>query len=158
MEDYIPTHEDWQMANDVMEVGKALSSVSEKKELFKQVIKDQVLNGYLNPLEFYRQAKIITECIDELKKDSDIYECAYTEREKYGKEKPKINGSVIDHGSRQTFDYKSCNDSEWNRLKEELSKREAFLKNVPPEGTVDPKTGELIMPPSIKVSNFFTVK
>jgi hypothetical protein len=135
-----------------------LLTTLEKKEVFKQNIKDRVLEGRLNPLEFYRQAKIAGDCIEELKKDADILSCAQDERARYGKEKPSINGSIVDTGSKTTYDFKSCNDPVWNELKEKISEREKLLKALPPEGMADPSTGGIIMPPTSKVSNFITVK
>jgi hypothetical protein len=116
------------------------------------------MEGTINPLEFYRRAKLIEQCIDELKKDADVFDCATTERAKWGKEKPVVNGAVVDTGSRTTYDYESCNDSVYNKLKEDLKAREAYLKALPSQGAVDPDTGELIMPPVKKISEFITVK
>lgn len=133
-----------------------------QKELFRASIKDKVMSGSLNPLEFYRQAKLITDCIDDLKKDSDIFDCAQTERLKYGKEKPVINGSVVDISSRSTPDYNSCGDPVYDDLKERLKAREQFLKSLPKEGLIvtDPETGETktIFPPIFKETSFITVK
>ncbi|HYH14718.1 MAG TPA: hypothetical protein VD794_05850 [Flavisolibacter sp.] len=127
-------------------------------ESFKQSVKDKILDGKINPLEFYRQAKLMSECIDELKSDAEIKECAFLEREKWGKEKAKINGSIIDRGSKTTYDYKYCNDSVWNSLKEQLAKREQYLKSLPAQGAVDPESGELVYPPKANVSEYITVK
>jgi hypothetical protein len=124
----------------------------------KSSIKREILNGEKNPLEFYVQAKMLTDLIEDLKKDSEIFDCAYTERLKYGKEKPTVNGSVIDISSRSTPDYNTCGDPVYDELKEKLKAREKFLKNLPPDGTVDPETGLLIKPPVIKESQFVTVK
>lgn len=159
--EYIPTEQEQQQAYEYFEAARALPTIVEKKELVFKAVKDQILQGYVNPLEFYRQAKVMEEVIDALKKDPDIFDCAYTEREKYGKEKPKINGATIDTQQRTNYDYKACNDPVWNRLKEELSAREAFLKTIKePLTTVDTATGDTvtIQPPTLKISNFFTVK
>lgn len=156
-----PTEQERQEGQDYYEAASALPTLADKADLFKQSVKDQILNGYLNPLEFYRQAKIVGECIEELKKDPEIYDCAYTEREKYGKEKPKVNGAVIDNGSRTTYNYKSCNDPEYNRLEKELEDRKAFLKALKePLTVVDTASGETvtIQPPTLTISNFITVK
>jgi hypothetical protein len=160
-ETYIPTEQEQQEAHELFEAAKALPTVAEKKDLVFKSVKDQIMQGYLNPLEFYRQAKVIVDVVEALKKDPDIFDCAWTEREKYGKEKPVINGSVIDNGQKTTYDYKSCNDPEYNRLSKELKEREAFLKSLKQEITVvDTTTGDTvtIQPPTIKISNFFTVK
>jgi biotin synthase-related radical SAM superfamily protein len=133
-----------------------------QKELFRADLKDKILNGEVNPLEFYRQAKLFTDLIEDLKKDSDIFDCAQTERLKYGKEKPVINGSVVDISSRSTPDYNSCNDPVYDDLKEKIKAREQFLKALPKEGLIvtDPETGETktIFPPIFKESSFVTVK
>jgi hypothetical protein len=157
----MPTEHEQQEAYEYNQAVSALPTIVESKELFKRAVKEQVLSGFKNPLDFYRQAKIIIDCMEELKKDSEIFDCAYTEREKYGKEKPVINGSVIDTGSKTNYDYKACNDPVWNALKEAISDREKFLKSLKePTTIVDTKTGEAVTinPPETKVSNFFTVK
>lgn len=129
-----------------------------QKQEFKAKIKNDIMEGSLPPLEFYRRAKLIDECIEELKKDQDIFDYAVSERAKWGKEKPVVNGSVVDTGSRTTYDYESCNDSVYNELKEKIKAREAYLKALPPQGAVDPDTGELVLPPVKRVSEFITVK
>ncbi len=140
---------------------KLPSTVSDITYL-KQSIKSSILSGEKNPLEFYVQAKMLTDLVEDLKKDSDIFDCAYTERLKYGKEKPTVNGSVIDISSRSTPDYNTCGDPVYNELKEKLKARELFLKNLPKEGLIvtDPDSGETktIYPPTFKESQFFTVK
>lgn len=127
-------------------------------EHFKASIKESILEGTLNPLSFYRDIKLMQDCLEDLKKDPDIFDCAYSERQKYGKEKPSINGSVVDIQSRSTPDYNSCGDPVYNELKEKIKAREQFLKNLPPEGTVDPETGVFIKPPVVKESQYVTVK
>lgn len=133
-----------------------------QKQSFKADIKNQIMEGTLNPLEFYRRAKLIDECIEELKKDPEVFEYAVSERAKWGKEKPVVNGSVVDTGSKTTYDYKACGDAVWESLKEQLQAREKFLKTIPREGLIvtDPNTGETvtIYPPAEKVSEFITVK
>lgn len=129
-----------------------------QKQEFKEKIKNEIMEGALNPLEFYRRAKLIDECIEELKKDADIFDYAVSERAKWGKEKPLVNGSIVDTSSRTTYDYESCNDSVYNELKEKIKAREAYLKALPPQGAVDPDTGELVLPPVKRVSEFITVK
>lgn len=135
-----------------------LPATLEQKQLFIETIKEKILEGKLNPLEFYRQAKIIVESVEELKKDSEIFECASTEIAKYGKEKPSINGAVVTQGSRSTYDYESTGDPVWKELKEKIQEREKFLKAIPSGGTVDPDSGLLLQPPTVKVSEFITVK
>jgi hypothetical protein len=140
----------------------ALPTTIQQKELFKERVRDQIVNGTLNPLEFYRQAKLITDCVDDLKKDGEVMDCAMSEIAKYGKEKPSINGSIVDKGSKTTYDYKVCGDKVWEDLKEQLAVREKFLKAIPSGGLVvtDPSTGETVtlMPPMAKVSEYITVK
>lgn len=157
----ILTEQEHREAHEYFEACQAFPTLAEKKELVFKSIKEQILTGYLNPLEFYRQAKAIIDTVEALKKDPDIFDCAWTEREKYGKEKPVINGSVIDSGQRTTYDYESTGDHVYQRLKEELKQREAFLKTIKEEMIiVDPKTGEgiTVKPPVQKVSTFITVK
>lgn len=153
-----PTPQEEAESWEIYEVDKSFMTLFEKTELLKQNIKDQVLSGYMNPLEFYRFAKVITEALDDLKKDPDIFDAASTERAKYGKDKAIINGVVFDVSQRATPDYKTCGDPVYNRLKEELSAREKLLKNLPSEGMADPETGEIIKPPVINISQFVTVK
>lgn len=159
--EYMPTEQEQQEAFEYFDAAKTLPTIAEKKDVVKGAIKDQILSGYLNPLEFYRQAKIVADVVEELKKDPDIFDAAWTEREKYGKGKAVINGATIDCQQRTTHNYKLCNDPEYNRLYQALKDREAFLKSLKePITIVDTQTGETatIQPPTITISNFFTVK
>jgi hypothetical protein len=139
------------------EVPILLTSV-EQKEAFRLQVRERILNGDLNPLQFYVSAKLVTDAIEDLKKDPDVYDCVSTEIAKYGKEKPTVNGSIVTSSQRSTPDYESCGDTVYNELKQKLKDREQFLKNLPPEGTVNPDTGELIKPPVFKYTTYITVK
>ncbi len=153
-----PTDEDQKEAYEYYEVTKAFSTLKEKGDILKQSIKEQILSGHLNPLEFYRQAKLISDCIEELKKDAEVFECAMSETEKYPKGKADINGSIVSSGSRRNYDYASCNDSLYNSLKEQIKQREQYLKSLPVHGAADPLTGELVLPPKTTTSTFIIVK
>lgn len=155
---YNPTDQEMQEAQDYFEATKSLVTVAEKKDVFKLAIKEQILNGYLNPLEFYRQAKIAAECIEELKKDPDVFDCAMEEINKYGKEKPNVKGAIVSASHRSNYNYESTGDPIWKELKQKLQEREKFLKAIPSAGTVDPDTGVLIMPPTVTETQFITVK
>jgi hypothetical protein len=157
-ETFQPTESEQQAAYEYFEACKAMTTITEKKEVVKLALKEQILNGYLNPLEFYRQAKIAAECIDDLKKDPEVFEMAMTEIAKYGKEKPTVNGAVVTSSQRSVYDYESTGDPVWKELKQKLKDREKFLQNIPSGGVADPETGEMIMPPTIKISEFITVK
>lgn len=154
----IPTEEEQKEAQEVYEASKALSTIAERKDLVIKSTKDQIMAGYLNPLEFYRQAKLFTECIEALKKDPDIIDCAQTEVLKYGKEKPVVNGAVVTMSSRSTPDYSSCGDPVYETLKEQLKAREQFLKSIPSGGVADPETGQIIQAPVVRETSFITVK
>lgn len=153
-----PTEQEKKEAYEYAEAVRALPTIADKKDLVKKSLKDQILSGYMNPLEFYRQAKVIADVIEDLKKDPEIFDAAYSERLKYGKEKPSINGSIVDVSTRTTYDYASCGDPVYDELKEKIKDREKFLKALPETGTVDPETGVFIKAPIAKESQFFTVK
>ena len=161
MEDtYIPTEQEEREAYDQYQALTSLQTVADKAEIFKRSMRDQILSGHTNPLEFYRQAKIVAEAIEELKKDPDILDCAVTERQKWGKEKATVNGSVMDVQQRTTYDYDSCGDPVYDKLKKEVKEREAFLKAIKEPTTLVMDGGEAvtIMPPTQKISQFITVK
>ena len=109
---------------------------------FKEGLKDKILSGEMNPLEYYRTKKLFTEALEDVAKDSEVMGCAFDEIAKYGKEKPVVQGSVIGSGSKTTYDYSTCGDSVWNELKEKIQEREKYLKALPVEGAVSPETGE----------------
>ncbi len=153
-----PTDEDQKEAYEYYEVTKAFSTLKEKGDILKQSIKEQILSGYLNPLEFYRQAKLISDCIEELKKDAEILECANTEIRKYPKGKADINGSTIKLVSRDTPDYDSCCDPVYEELKEKMEARKKFLKNIPSTGAADPETGQILYPPVLKNIEYIQVE
>jgi hypothetical protein len=157
-ETYIPTDDEMNLAFGMEAAKSSFEFLGDEVALFKTTVKNQILEGYLNPLEFYRKAKIITEAIEDLKKDPDVFDCAWNERQKFGKDKAIVNGSVIEIGQRSTPDYKSCEDPVYNELKEKLKARERFLQSLPDTGTVDPETGLLIKAPVQKISTYITVK
>jgi hypothetical protein len=129
-------------------------------EKFSVILKDEALNGYVNPLEFYVKLKAIIETCSRLIADDEIQTAAMKEHEKEGLKEVCVLGSKVmirENGTR--YDFTGCNDPIWEDCKtladtatKTLKDREAFLKTIRPGMKVaDAETGELLSAP-VKLS------
>ncbi len=122
---------------------------------YHQTVKAEIIN-HKAPLKVRAKLAYLKTVIDNILEDKEIKESFLKEYLLYGKEKViTIDGvemSEMEAGVK--YFYKDSGDPTWNDLNkeiEELTKkrkeREAFLRSLPYEGTVDPKTGLYITPP-----------
>ena len=144
-----------------METIKALSVIADAPITYVEIgnvihgMKAELLSGDYNPLDVELKLKAIEEITKQLRADEDIRAFVLKEAEKYGKsfEWKGAKMSIREVGVK--YDYATTGDSTWAMLdaeekaiKEQKKAREKFLQAVPPNGTVSPETGELIMPPA----------
>jgi len=134
------------------------------RNVFVQKVKDEILSGQYHPLQVEAYLKGAEETIKAIRGDRDVKEQVIDELEKYGKT-TDIYGCNFTRSDRRTFNFATCNDSEWDEitakmeaLKEQIKEREAFLKTIPESGMVNPATGELINPPQYTATPVITVK
>ncbi|HUX57101.1 MAG TPA: hypothetical protein VMV77_09010 [Bacteroidales bacterium] len=140
----------------------ALSTISvlpsEKLEVaqFARMLKSEILANDRDPLSILKHLKLIQKTLDDVLTDDDIDEHFLTEAEKYKEKTFKHLGcefSIAETGVRN--DFKECGDEQWYdlqkelaELKKKLKEREAFLKSIPYEGTVDPVNGNFLTKPT----------
>lgn len=132
---------------------------------FARKVKEEVLSGFADPLEFYIRWKAISAMFELVEKDADIKAAVLKEAEKHGK-------SFDFHGARVTikeagvrYDFSQCGCADWHfhanaveSHKNNLRNVEDFLKHVPETGTADPETGEIVYPPARKSTTIVSIE
>ena len=142
---------------------KRLAETKEQAASFTASLVEEIGEGYHNPLEVLVLLKLNIEALKAVMDSEELKQAAGNELAKYQNEKTQAFGFEITRGSRATYDYTGCNDNVWLELKEEidfkskkLTERESFLKSIKLDfGVADTDSGELILPPSKKTTDFF---
>ena len=143
------------MKNELATIIKPLSKI-ERVEKTAEIV-DMFLGGEQNPVELFLKLKGFQDMIKEALDNEAVKRCIQDDSEKNGKTYTML-GVEVTNSSRKTYDYKACNDSVYNDLEKQLKERTAFLKTIPATGTVNPETGELILPPLASESKFLKTK
>lgn len=119
---------------------------------FTQKVKEEVLSGDRDPLQFATLFKALEECVKTLRTDEEIREAILTEANKYPGKTFELHSAKFTIRESVTYDYST--DSTWNELnsklnaiKAEMKDRETFLKSLKTP-VADPETGEMINPVS----------
>jgi len=117
---------------------------------FVQLIED----GDVNPLDTIVKMHAVGKLVEGVTKNIMVKDAVKAELERYGTKNVKYNGVTFQLKAVSTkYDYSTCNDPIWQRLKNNadiataaLKEREEFLKMIPLEGftQVDPLTGEVV--------------
>ena len=117
---------------------------------FVQMIED----GDVNPLDTIVKMHAVGKLVEGVTKNIMVKDAVKAELERYGTKNVKYNGVTFQLKAVSTkYDYSTCNDPIWQRLKNNadiaaaaLKEREEFLKMIPLEGftQVDPLTGEVV--------------
>lgn len=103
--------------------------------------KEEILNGYSEPLEVAIQLKAMEDIIKSLRSDPEIKEMIIEEAEKYGKTFEKFGTKFT---LRQSVRYE-YNDQQVKDWEEKIKSRKAMLKSLTSE-VADTETGEMISP------------
>jgi hypothetical protein len=154
-----------------MEQCKALSIIKQMPEnkaqidSFIKAAENEILSGFFNPLEVEKQLKIMEELITGLRKNPKIREQLLNELDKYSEKTISAFGVDFTKGNRTTYDYSTCNDSELEKLMadkkmldEKIKSRQEMLKNIQPNAAVNPETGEYLLQPIKKTTEFVSIK
>lgn len=121
---------------------------------YSQLIRESVLNGEVDPLDFAAQVSALEQLFKNLKADHLIKDVVLQEAEKYGKsfEKGNAKFQIKEMGVR--FDYSNCEDVEWETICSEVNKwtekkksRENFLRGIEPNAEVYGSDGTQLKPP-----------
>lgn len=116
---------------------------------FANKLRNELLNGDIDPLQLLKMRKAIDSVFENIK--DDLRTTSVEAAEKYGKGKFGLNGSeyeVKEMGIK--YNYDGCGDPEYKKLKDATKSREAFLKSLKePFKYIDPDGGEevTIYPP-----------
>lgn len=133
------------------------------------MMKDNLLNGEISPLEAIVKAKSLNDIISSFLKDDEVKDCIINECEKYGRgETPSFSGATV--RVRETgvkMDYSVCNDPVYNHmaeqmeyLKEQMRQREKELRVITTKRTeVNEDNGEVytIYPPARTASTSYII-
>jgi hypothetical protein len=129
-----------------------------KADVAKQfaLIKESVINGAVDPLDFSAQITILESLFLQLKSDEQIKSAILKEAEKYGlKSFEKGNATFTIKEVGVKYDYSTCNDSTWDMLNDKAAElndlkkeRENWLKSMRPNIEVYGTDGVQINPPA----------
>lgn len=142
------------MSNELTIIKQFPQTPSEKR-LFVDEITEQILSGNYNPLDIELQLKNLEDVISAIRKNESVKKAVMNEATKYG-QKFEFKNAEITVTGRTTYDY--SNDAEWNDLKEKIKAREDKLKVARDHKVIDEETGEILMPPISKFSEYLTIK
>lgn len=130
---------------------------------YVQLLKADILSGYINPLKSALMLKSFEDILKALKSDEEIKRYIREESDKYTEKTIDFEGAKLSKQDRQSYDYSECNDSVWNdlsarisQLECELKGREAWLKTLKTL-TPDTNTGEMILPPKITYNSIISI-
>lgn len=129
-----------------------------ERGFFVEKCVDEITSGNRNPLDFELMLKNLEDTISAIRKDERVKNCIQSEVQKYSEKTIVFGDYEITKSQRTTYDY--SNDSTWVELKEKIKQREELLKAINPSITeiADSKTGEMLMPPLKKQSDYLTIK
>jgi hypothetical protein len=139
---------------------------SSEEEIAKYVrsLKAEILASK-EPLKVLSQLKYAEKTIAIILKDKELDNLFIDEAYKFGESFDYLGHHFDIRETGTKYDYAGCKDSVWDYLNEksdklnaEIKAREAFLKTLPLEGTVNPETGELIHRPPKTSSTKVVVK
>lgn len=150
--------------NDIAELSamgvmNLMPSNKEQVARFVDIISEQAIDGYVDPIQLAVQLKTMEEVVSRLRKDKRIVDIILSEIDKYGKKASYQGAEVTVRENGTRYDYSVCQDSEHDqlvsdieRLTARLKEREAFLKSIKPGyPVVNEETGEVHYAP-IKTS------
>jgi len=134
---------------------KQLPETKSEIKNYTRIIKEKVLDGEVNVLEFAARVSALEQLFKALKSDHLIKDVILEESEKYGSksfEQGNAKFQIKEVGVK--FDFTTCMDVEWESLDSELKRiselkkeREAFLKTIKPGMEIFGSDGVQLMPP-----------
>lgn len=146
----------------VLNVFNLLPTGLHNSEIFKNAIEEELYdNGNLYPHEVLRTVNITVKILSEIVKSPRFKASLYAEM---SDKKEIYDGFTITQKYVNSYDFKNCNDSVYMELyekmeflKDNIKKREMFLKAVPEDGIVNGDTGEIINKAEVNSTMSFTV-
>lgn len=130
---------------------------------YVELIKQDILSGYINPLESALMIKAFEDILKALKDDAEIKAYINKESDKYTEKTIDFHGAKITKQDRPKYDFSVCDDAIWNLLQNkllqtqcEIKGRENWLKTIK-EPTCDTDTGQMINPPSKQNTSILSI-
>jgi hypothetical protein len=141
-----------------------LPATKKEREHFIGKVIAEVQSGERNPIEAHVLLNNLKTLAAELAKNEDFKEAVISTLMHYDGNKTGFGDFEISLTCRKSFDFETCEDSEWERLDAEIKslnvlkkERESFLKTIKqPIGNIE--TGEVIHPPAYTSTEVITVK
>ena len=159
--------EDLQQQKLKMAQHNVLNMVPQNKRDITRVaafIVSSVIAGDANPLEIDVKLRYLEELISQVRSNTKMKAEILEEAEKYPEKTFQAYGVEITKTSRGSYDYKSCGDSFYDGVIQELEElngyrkeREKLLQNLK-ENLVVKETGEIISPPQKSSTDSIRVK
>ena len=134
---------------------KRLPENKEQIKTFVAAVKNELLNGEIEPLQLDYRLKVIEEMIKGIRKDSEIKELTYDEATKYGKT-IDFDHCEIRLSEKKTYDFKQ--DHVIQDLEMKLKARKQLLKSVTGNTIVYDEQGAQLQPLPYKTTNIITYK
>lgn len=130
-----------------------LPQTKEQVENYTKIIRESVLNGEVDALDFAAKISALEKLFTTLKSDILIKDCILNEAEKYGKSFEKGNAKFNIKEVGVTYDFSNCNDFEYEKLSVQISEltekkktRESFLKGISIDTEVYGSDGVQLLP------------
>ena len=134
-----------------------------QQETFAAALIEEILSGNANALEVEVYLKSMEKLIETVRKNPYVKDAVIAEAVKYGEKTFDHLGCKITVTGKQTFDYSSCCSSEWDKLDAEIKSLSARKKELEEhlktlKVSYSTLEGEIINPPTVSRSEFFTIK
>lgn len=135
------------------------------RQLFHQKVKDEILSGLYNPIEFAYMLKCAEDTIEAIRKDKEVQSAIENEFDKHGLKTIELNGLSVTNVEKTKYDYSTCEDATLNELLESkvkidelIKSRQKVLQNIKENDFADVNSGEIIKLPLKTYTKYFTFK
>ena len=130
---------------------------------YVELVKSDILSGYINPLESAQMLKSFEDIVKALRGDEQIKKYIESECDKYVEKSFSHNGSMFTKQERTKYIYENCKDDVWNDLMTQKAQIEAAIKGR--EGwlktlkypTPDVNTGCIVNPPATEFQTVISI-
>jgi len=140
-----------------------LPTTQKEIEVYVDMVKNDILSGYIQPEASAIVLKAYEEIIKTLRSDYEIKEYIQNACDLHPEKSFSYQDAKFTKTERSLFDFKACEDHEWlqlqmklNKIKGEIKVREEWLKTLK-EPTPDPETGEIINNPVCEKTSIVSI-
>ena len=139
-------------------VMKLLPATKSELTTYAGKVKDELMNGTYNPLEFAGMLKAMEELTKMLRQDADIKVLIEDEADKYPEKTIDLGNFTITKSWRKSYDYTGCDEyldtleQEVEKLKKVIDARKRTIL-----GGVNPETGEIFPEPVVSNQSIISI-